>query len=79
MLSWSPTENATVALAGIVKATAVPDVKLINLPTSVSDAVTAVPEVVTSATIEVARILAFAAVNISPLVKLGRVAILLLS
>jgi hypothetical protein len=79
MLIWSPTANATVAFAGIVKATAVPDVKLINLPTSVSAAVTAVPDCVTSATIEDAKILAFAAVNTSPLVKLGLVAMLLLS
>jgi hypothetical protein len=79
MLIWSPTANATAVAAGIVNAIAVPDVKLINLPTSVSAAVYAVPAWVLSATIEVARILAFTAVNTSPLVKLGLVAILLLS
>jgi hypothetical protein len=67
MLIWSPTANATDDSAGIVNATAVPDVKLINLPTSVSAAVIAVPDWVFIATIEVAKILAFAAVNTSPL------------
>jgi hypothetical protein len=66
-------------LAGIVNAIAVLDVKLINLPTSVSAAVYAVPAWVLSATIEDAKILAFAAVNTSPEVKVGLVAILLLS
>jgi hypothetical protein len=78
-LIWSPTANATVALAGIVNTIALFDVKLINLPTSVSAAVYAVPDWVLSATIDVAKMLAFAAVNTSPLVKLGLVAILLLS
>jgi hypothetical protein len=66
-------------LAGIVNTIALDDVKLINLPTSVSAAVYAVPDWVLSATIEDAKMLAFAAVNISPEVKLGLVAILLLS
>jgi hypothetical protein len=79
MLIWSPTANATDDSAGIVKTIALFDVKLISLPTSVSAAVYAVPAWVFSATIDVARMLAFAAVNTSPLVKLGLVAILLLS
>jgi hypothetical protein len=45
----------------------------------VSAAVYAVPDWVLSETIDDARILAFAAVKTSPLVKLGLVAILLLS
>ena len=66
MLIWSPTANATDEFAGIVKTIALFDVKLINLPTSVSAAVYAVPDWVFSATIDVARMLAFAAVKICP-------------
>jgi hypothetical protein len=79
MFIWSPTAKATDAFAGMVKTIELFDVKLINLPTSVSDAVYAVPDWVLSATIDDAKILAFAAVNTSPEVKLGLVAILLLS
>jgi hypothetical protein len=79
MLIWSPTANAVVELAGIVTEIAAAFVRVSNRPTSVSATVYAVPVWELIAMIDDAKILAFAAVNTSPVVKVGLTDIVLLS
>ena len=75
MLIWSPMANT---FGGIVSAIAAALLRVTSLPTSPTAAVYVVPVCALIATTAVARIVALAAVNISPGEKVGLTLIMLL-
>ena len=76
--TWSPIANATDEFAGMVIVCAATLLRVTSLPTSAVPIVYAVPVCAATATRLFAMIFIFAAVSVSPGVKLGRSAMMLL-